>query len=131
VKRGESNLVDGQDPARTGPSAGAAANGYASSWWKLSSALPDSEVQAYIHPRVQHANHQDAALGNSVEDQPQKTAEMISHIDRLVLTTTNELAYIDFYTRVMGMALETFVGGTPLVERKAFKFGGQENQLAY
>ena len=56
---------------------------------------------------------------------------MISHIDRLVLTTTNELACIDFYTRVMGMALETFVGGTPLVERKASKFGGQENQLAY
>ena len=51
---------------------------------------------------------------------------MISHLDHLVLTTANEAACIDFYTRVMGMALETFVGGTPPVERKAFKFGGQK-----
>lgn len=51
---------------------------------------------------------------------------MISHLDHLVLTTANEAACIDFYTRVMGMALETFIGGTPPVERKAFKFGGQK-----
>ena len=51
---------------------------------------------------------------------------MISHLDHLVLTTANETACIDFYTRVMGMALETFVGGTPPVERKAFKFGSQK-----
>ena len=56
---------------------------------------------------------------------------MISHLDHLVLTTDNEAACVDFYTRVMGMALETFVRGTPVVERKALKFGGQENQLAY
>ena len=51
---------------------------------------------------------------------------MISHLDHLVLTTANETACIDFYTRVMGMALETFIGGTPPVERKAFTFGGQK-----
>jgi catechol 2,3-dioxygenase-like lactoylglutathione lyase family enzyme len=51
---------------------------------------------------------------------------MISHLDHLVLTTDNEAACIDFYTRVLGMALETFIAGTPPVERKAFKFGGQK-----
>lgn len=46
---------------------------------------------------------------------------MISHLDHLVLTTVYEAACIDFYTRVMGMSLETFIGGTPPVERKAFQ----------
>ena len=54
---------------------------------------------------------------------------MISHLDHLVLTTANEIACIDFYTRVMGMALETFIGGTPPVERKAFRFGDQKINL--
>jgi len=54
---------------------------------------------------------------------------MISHLDHLVLTTTNETACVDFYTRVMGMSLEIFVGGTPPVERKAFKFGNQKINL--
>jgi catechol 2,3-dioxygenase-like lactoylglutathione lyase family enzyme len=54
---------------------------------------------------------------------------MIRHLDHLVLTTANEAACIDFYTRVMGMTLETFVGGTPPVERKAFKFGIQKINL--
>jgi catechol 2,3-dioxygenase-like lactoylglutathione lyase family enzyme len=54
---------------------------------------------------------------------------MIRHLDHLVLTTANETACIDFYTRVMGMTLETFVGGTPPVERKAFKFGIQKINL--
>ncbi len=54
---------------------------------------------------------------------------MISHLDHLVLTTANETACMDFYTRVMGMTLETFIGGTPPVERKAFKFGGQKINL--
>ncbi len=54
---------------------------------------------------------------------------MISHLDHLVLTTTDETACIDFYTRVMGMSLETFIGGTPPVERKAFKFGNQKINL--
>ena len=51
---------------------------------------------------------------------------MISHLDHLVLTTDNEAASVDFYTRLMGMALETFIGGTPPVERKAFSFGRQK-----
>lgn len=54
---------------------------------------------------------------------------MIDHLDHLVLTTANEAACIDFYTRVLGMSLETFVGGTPPVERKAFKFGRQKINL--
>ncbi len=35
---------------------------------------------------------------------------MIDHLDHLVLTTFNEEACVDFYTRVMGMTLESFVG---------------------
>lgn len=54
---------------------------------------------------------------------------MISHLDHLVLTTSNETTCVDFYTRVMGMSLETFIGGTPPVERKAFKFGNQKINL--
>jgi catechol 2,3-dioxygenase-like lactoylglutathione lyase family enzyme len=54
---------------------------------------------------------------------------MIDHLDHLVLTTFNENACVDFYTRVMGMTLESFVGGTPPVTRKAFKFGNQKINL--
>lgn len=54
---------------------------------------------------------------------------MIDHLDHLVLTTSNESACVDFYTRVMGMKLEAFIGGTPPVERKAFKFGHQKINL--
>ena len=54
---------------------------------------------------------------------------MINHLDHLVLTTANEAACVDFYTRVMGMSLESFIGGTPPVERKAFKFGNQKINL--
>jgi catechol 2,3-dioxygenase-like lactoylglutathione lyase family enzyme len=54
---------------------------------------------------------------------------MIDHLDHLVLTTADESACIDFYTRVLGMALESFIGGTPPVERKAFKFGHQKINL--
>lgn len=54
---------------------------------------------------------------------------MISHLDHLVLTTVNEVACVDFYTRVMGMELEKFIGGTPAVERQAFKFGSQKINL--
>ena len=54
---------------------------------------------------------------------------MIDHLDHLVLTTAKEAECIDFYTRVLGMKLETFVGGTPPVERKAFKFGNQKINL--
>jgi catechol 2,3-dioxygenase-like lactoylglutathione lyase family enzyme len=54
---------------------------------------------------------------------------MIDHLDHLVLTTHNEAACIDFYTRVLGMTLESFVGGTPPVTRQAFKFGQQKINL--
>ena len=54
---------------------------------------------------------------------------MIDHLDHLVLTTFNEDACVDFYTRVMGMTLESFVGGMPPVTRKAFKFGNQKINL--
>lgn len=54
---------------------------------------------------------------------------MIDHLDHLVLTTRDEAACIDFYTRVLGMQLETFVGGTPPVERKSFRFGHQKVNL--
>lgn len=54
---------------------------------------------------------------------------MIDRLDHLVLTTFNEAACVDFYTRVMGMSLESFVGGTPPVSRKAFKFGLQKINL--
>lgn len=54
---------------------------------------------------------------------------MIDHLDHLVLTTADEPACIRFYTEVLGMQLETFVGGTPPVERKAFRFGNQKINL--
>jgi len=54
---------------------------------------------------------------------------MIDHLDHLVLTTFDEAACVDFYTRVLGMTLESFIGGTPPVERKAFKFGHQKINL--
>jgi catechol 2,3-dioxygenase-like lactoylglutathione lyase family enzyme len=54
---------------------------------------------------------------------------MIDHLEHLVLTTAHETACIDFYTRVLGMRLESFIGGTPPVERKAFKFGNQKINL--
>ncbi|MDR2297129.1 MAG: VOC family protein [Comamonas sp.] len=54
---------------------------------------------------------------------------MISHLDHLVLTTANEAECIRFYTEVLGMRLESFIGGTPAVERKAFVFGQQKINL--
>lgn len=54
---------------------------------------------------------------------------MIDRLDHLVLTTCDEAACIDFYTRVLGMQLESFVGGTPPVQRQAFKFGHQKINL--
>ncbi len=54
---------------------------------------------------------------------------MIGHLDHLVLTTANEGACVDFYTRVLGMALERFTGGNPPVERKALRFGLQKINL--
>lgn len=54
---------------------------------------------------------------------------MIDHLDHLVLTTAREQDCVRFYTEVLGMRLESFVGGTPPVERKAFKFGSQKINL--
>jgi catechol 2,3-dioxygenase-like lactoylglutathione lyase family enzyme len=60
---------------------------------------------------------------------------MIDHLDHLVLTTADEPACIAFYTQVMGMHLDHlvhaggFVGGTPPVERCAFRFGNQKINL--
>ena len=50
---------------------------------------------------------------------------MIDHLDHLVPTTANEAACADFYTRMPGMTLESFTGGTPPVIRRAFRFGNQ------
>lgn len=49
---------------------------------------------------------------------------MIDHLDHLVLTAVNAEATVDFYTRVMGMQLETFGAG-----RMAFKYGNQKINL--
>jgi catechol 2,3-dioxygenase-like lactoylglutathione lyase family enzyme len=54
---------------------------------------------------------------------------MIGQLDHLVLTTSDEKACVDFYIRVLGMRLESFTGGTPPVERKAFIFGNQKINL--
>ena len=54
---------------------------------------------------------------------------MIDHLDHLVLTTANEEACVRFYTELFGMKLESFIGGTPPVECKAFKFGNQKINL--
>jgi catechol 2,3-dioxygenase-like lactoylglutathione lyase family enzyme len=54
---------------------------------------------------------------------------MIDHLDHLVLTTARPEACVDFYTRVLGMQLETFIGGTPPVERRALRFGMQKINL--
>ena len=56
---------------------------------------------------------------------------MIDHLDHLVLTTANEKDCIDFYTRVLGMQLDSFFAGNPTVERKAFMFGNQKINLRF
>ena len=54
---------------------------------------------------------------------------MIDHLDHLVLTTAHEAECIRFYTEALGMHLETFIGGTPPVQRMAFRFGNQKINL--
>jgi len=49
---------------------------------------------------------------------------MIDHIDHIVLTTRDKDACIRFYTKVLGMKLESFSGN-----RLAFKFGSQKINL--
>ncbi len=47
-------------------------------------------------------------------------------IDHIVLTTAVPERCIAFYRDVLGMTLETFIGGTPPVERITFKFCKQK-----
>jgi|SRR5438445_7071472 len=54
----------------------------------------------------------------------QRQRDMIDHLDHLVLTSTDANATIDFYTRVLGMQLETFGEN-----RVAFRFGNQKINL--
>ncbi len=48
----------------------------------------------------------------------------LDHLDHLVLTTVDREACVDFYTRVLGMELQTFGVG-----RLAFRFGAQKINL--
>lgn len=54
---------------------------------------------------------------------------MLDRLDHLVLTTAQPEACIAFYRDVLGMRLETFIGGTPPVERMALVFGQQKINL--
>jgi catechol 2,3-dioxygenase-like lactoylglutathione lyase family enzyme len=54
---------------------------------------------------------------------------VIDHLDHLVLTTSREDECIHFYSNILGMTLESFMGGTPVVLRRAFKFGNQKINL--
>jgi catechol 2,3-dioxygenase-like lactoylglutathione lyase family enzyme len=61
---------------------------------------------------------------------------MIDHLDHIVLTTSREAACIAFYTGVLGMRMESFMGanvnaasGVPPAERKSFHFGHQKINL--
>jgi catechol 2,3-dioxygenase-like lactoylglutathione lyase family enzyme len=49
---------------------------------------------------------------------------MIDHIDHVVITTFDADKCIDFYTRVLGMKLESFESGG--ITRRALKFGSQK-----
>jgi catechol 2,3-dioxygenase-like lactoylglutathione lyase family enzyme len=49
---------------------------------------------------------------------------MIDHIDHVVITTIDADQCIDFYTRVLGMKLESFESGG--IVRRALKFGNQK-----
>lgn len=53
---------------------------------------------------------------------------MIQSIDHIVITCRNLDATIDFYTRALGMRLETF-GEPPKPQRKALRFGDQKLNL--
>jgi catechol 2,3-dioxygenase-like lactoylglutathione lyase family enzyme len=52
------------------------------------------------------------------------TGAMIDHIDHVVITTIDADKCIDFYTRVLGMTLESFESGG--IARRALKFGTQK-----
>ena len=54
---------------------------------------------------------------------------LVEQLDELVLTTADEAACIDFYTRVLGLKLETSVAGMPPVETRRLRFGRQMIRL--
>ena len=54
--------------------------------------------------------------------------EIIQSIDHIVITCRDLSATIDFYTRALGMRLETF-GEPPKPQRKALRFGDQKFNL--
>jgi catechol 2,3-dioxygenase-like lactoylglutathione lyase family enzyme len=62
-----------------------------------------------------------AAVDGTMASNATRVATVIDHLDHLVLTTIDAPACIDFYTRVLGMRLETFAG-----ERQALRFGNQK-----
>ena len=51
---------------------------------------------------------------------------MIDHLDHLVLTTIDREACVDFYTRVLGLKLETFAGGRLALHFKQQKINVHE-----
>lgn len=51
---------------------------------------------------------------------------MMSHLDHLVITTRDEATCVDFYTRVLGMTLQTFMAGSPPAPRPSLHFGTQK-----
>ncbi len=53
---------------------------------------------------------------------------MIQSIDHIVITCRDLSATIDFYTRALGMRLETF-GEPPKPQRQALRFGDQKFNL--
>ena len=54
---------------------------------------------------------------------------MIRNLDHLVITTASESMCVDFYTRVLGMKLQTFMAGNPPGPRKSLHFGTQKINL--
>jgi catechol 2,3-dioxygenase-like lactoylglutathione lyase family enzyme len=58
------------------------------------------------------------------------TLAPVKDIDHLVLTCANVDATVEFYTKYLGMTLETFISeATPSMQRKALKFGTHKINL--
>ena len=56
------------------------------------------------------------------------SANLIKAVDHVVMTCRDLDATVDFYTRVLGMRLESF-GEPPKPQRKALRFGDQKFNL--
>jgi catechol 2,3-dioxygenase-like lactoylglutathione lyase family enzyme len=61
-------------------------------------------------------------------DTPPDSPSMIQSLDHVVITCRDLDATVDFYTRALGMRLETF-GEPPKPQRKALRFGDQKFNL--